>query len=157
MPSIDIRPRTLECGASALPAPDEFNPNMQFPPTESDVELQTVLSHLPEGWLYVRAYRAVPNPDVEDLADALQAQLDTIQEQATAQGVADDEVALVTGPIEAQMPEEAFVFERVSVVISPAQITRLTELGLVFDDLQDDDDFDLDLDDGDELPEVTLG
>jgi len=132
---------------------------MEFTQSESDVELQTILQHLAEGWVYLRAYQVIPDPTVEDIAEAIEAQIETVRRQGAEQGVDQQEIDLVTGPLEAQVPDSAFIHERAGALISPAQVARLAEMGIVFDALEDDDDFDLDIDDlGDDsgLPEVTL-
>ncbi len=146
MPSLDLRPRTMDCGVSALPAPDAYNPNVQLPLQESDPELAQVLTHLPEDWVYVRAYRVFPHPAVEAQIEAIEAQIEAIREQGAAQGMTEDQIEETIEGLESQIPEEAYIFERVSAVVSAEQASRLAELGLTFDEPEDDEEIDLSLD-----------
>lgn len=142
--SVDTRPRTIECAVTQRPMPDPEDAPLRiaFPADEADADLQTVLRNLADGWIYVRAYRVVPDPATDAAIQAMEAQMSQVQQQMQAQGATDDQIDEVSANLEAQIPEPVYRYERVHAVVSPEAADALLSVGLGFDDGEGDGDFD---------------
>ena len=142
MSSIDMRPSIFTCGASGLSAPDEDTEGIHFPANESDADLQIALRYLPRGWVYLRAYRVEYDPDCE-IADAqVDRQIEHIRAAGPAQGATTEQIEEAVDVLEASRVSPRYRIERVHSLLSDAQIERLTDVGLEFDDEDGDDDED---------------
>lgn len=153
IPSFDPRPRVLRCAVTGREAPiDVYNTGIEFPREGVDADLLQALRHLDEDWVFVRATRLVPNPEVEAMIEAQSAQARAYLE---SQGAPEEAIEAALAEIDDNAPE-AWVLDTVEAVISPEGTAALAALGLSFDDGEDVDDEGDDLPDGGDLIDLSL-
>ena len=136
MSSFDPRPRTMACALTGRQAPDVFNANLDVPKGMDDPDFVQAVRHLDEGWVFLRAVRVVPHPDVEN---AIGQQIEQARAAGEAQGWTEEMIEATITAIEDNAPE-AYALEFSQVVVSPEQVDALLALGIVFEGDEDGDE-----------------